>query len=556
MIRFCLVSLLSLGLCVPASGATTVTSRKTAVCVDDAEIKNGNWKIVPFGLKAAPCLYRLSTEEKAVKGATIIVEAKLKKGKATVFIGTASNVRQQYMKQLTLDMAGSNAGMYERVMPATSTIYVGVDALADTECQIKYEQVIPKTTTTKAANKLDGSQLVGIICGAIVAFTAIVATVTGIAFKLNKIKNQKKKEEKDNQDSKVAPAPTGQGPRSYARHPTMPTPISKAKESRRVSVAWQTSENKIARALLSAFESGWGSCAGVRLAVVAIDSAVVSGAEGGPTVFDVGVCDNVNTESSLDASTEFGVTMGLSSTKIYDVEDNGVGVTLKPHQSADNRTTSIQATQHGLVQLSRASTTQADDAPIAIFKPLSIGRTPRNVIVLKSSYLSVSGRHAEFRFAFVREGWSSDGLRKREARLHLSVADLDSTQGTSVFVRDDRGCVYRKELTDGLVARLDVPPCLRTSGIVSIASQHITDEHIEAYAGCRNTKVGPRLTVIGMQMGTVAFAFQSTQQQYAWDFVPPERHIIRPMTSERAPLPCIDQYLDAFLDKHDYVKML
>ena len=138
----------------PCAGATTVTSRKTAVCVDDAEIKNGNWKIVPFGLKPAPCLYRLSTEEKAVKGATIIVEAKLKKGKATVFIGTASNVRQQYMKKLPLDMAGSNAGMYERVIPATSTIYVGVDALADTECQIKYEQVIPKTTTTKAANKL------------------------------------------------------------------------------------------------------------------------------------------------------------------------------------------------------------------------------------------------------------------------------------------------------------------------------------------------------------------------------------------------------------------
>lgn len=178
--------------------------------------------------------------------------------------------------------------------------------------------------------------------------------------------------------------------------------------------------------------------------------------------------------------------------------------------------------------------------------------------MLKSTdrYLSVSGRHAQFQFTFVNQGWSSSGLSEEQARLHIHVTDLDSTQGTSLIVLDDRGYVYRKELSQEQTYRIDVPPPLRSSGVISVPNELVLEEHREHWGECTMTRLAPRLTVIGMQMGTVAFAFQCTKQHYAWDFVPPERGIIRPMTSERAPLPCVHQYLDAFLEKNDYVRML
>ena len=198
-----------------------------------------------------------------------------------------------------------------------------------------------------------------------------------------------------------------------------------------------------------------------------------------------------------------------------------------------------------------------EDATIDIFQPISIGRVPSNDIVVNSNYLSVSGRHAQFEFAFVKQGWSSAGVAEGSGKLRMSIKDLDSTQGTHLFVRDDRGQVYLKELTQGQAYRIDRPPPLRSSGVVSVPSQLVLEEHQARYGpSCVNTKLAPRLEVIGVQMGTVVFAFQSTKQPYAWDFVAPERGIIRPMTSERAPLPCVDQYLDYFFAKNDYVRLL
>lgn len=132
--------------------AAAARSRKTVLCVEFTEIKHGNWQLVPGGAQSTPCFHRLSTEEKVTKGATVIIEARVKAGKATVFIGTASNLRQQYAKKFVLDVAGCNHNKYERTMFETSTIYIGVDiAHSNTECEIKYEYMMLETTKTTAA---------------------------------------------------------------------------------------------------------------------------------------------------------------------------------------------------------------------------------------------------------------------------------------------------------------------------------------------------------------------------------------------------------------------
>ena len=123
----------------PCHGASGIRSRKTDECTEDIELKIGNWQRVPFGVQQPPCFYRLFSESKVSRGATVHIEARAKKGKATVLIGTASNVREQHMKKLSLDATGLDRDIYERTMSATRTIYIGVVALADTECEIKYE---------------------------------------------------------------------------------------------------------------------------------------------------------------------------------------------------------------------------------------------------------------------------------------------------------------------------------------------------------------------------------------------------------------------------------
>ena len=125
----------------PCHDAPVTRSRKSDACNEDTELKIGNWQSVPFGEQQPPCFYRLSSESKVSAGATVHIEARVKRGKATVFIGTASNVRQQHMKKLSLDVTGLDRDIYERKMSATRTVYIGVDALADTECEIKYEYV-------------------------------------------------------------------------------------------------------------------------------------------------------------------------------------------------------------------------------------------------------------------------------------------------------------------------------------------------------------------------------------------------------------------------------
>ena len=126
-------------------------------------------------------------------------------------------------------------------------------------------------------------------------------------------------------------------------------------------MAWQKNDNKIARALLSAFESDWTSCAGVRLRVVSCGSTITSAGDNDADqqFFDIGVSPEATAEPWADTSTSklFDTTLGLSSLKTFDVKEfpNGT-VALKPHDSTNRSRNqkSIEATEHGLAQLSRA----------------------------------------------------------------------------------------------------------------------------------------------------------------------------------------------------------
>ena len=366
--------------------------------------------------------------------------------------------------------------------------------------------------------------------------------------------------------------------------------------------------------LVAAFENNWSCCAGLRLAVVSHDttdgeatgSSTIAGDPQVHGYFDIGVCKDaskieaetshtVEEETTCETSpptrvarrsslyrdltqhrplhskraparglnavlATIGIGYGVAPEyhthwQEYDVTYSHGDVTLNPHDKSDCLyEKSIRASEAGLQQLSHMEGGAT----------VSIGRAENNDVVLPASNTTISRQHAQFRFAFVSRGWTdflvARRMRNGAARLKLSVTDLNSTAGTSVFVQDNRGRVYRKMLAPGEV----YPLCQdfeQWPKVCPVAPEDLIEQHraLKDLWGRPLTNIcpGQRLTIIGLGVGSMAFALQSTRQEYKWTYV--RTNVVqktRSTSCRTERLPCIDQYLDAFLDKEAFVRIL
>ena len=88
-------------------------------------ITEGRWNNVPF--QQQRCFYIFETSNEITKGTVVTINAKATKGKATVFVGTYSNVHDINDHTLTLDAEGTSEGNLKFTISAANTIYIGVE---------------------------------------------------------------------------------------------------------------------------------------------------------------------------------------------------------------------------------------------------------------------------------------------------------------------------------------------------------------------------------------------------------------------------------------------
>ena len=103
-------------------------------CVDFADLHEGMWQRVPSGL----CFHKFSSTEHIGPG-TLTVDARVTKGKATVFVSTQSNMRDGYQQKWTLDATGNFQAAHEEILVKSTNFHIGVaNSYADTVCEVKF----------------------------------------------------------------------------------------------------------------------------------------------------------------------------------------------------------------------------------------------------------------------------------------------------------------------------------------------------------------------------------------------------------------------------------
>lgn len=281
-------------------------------------------------------------------------------------------------------------------------------------------------------------------------------------------------------------------------------------------------------ALTEMFESKWHECAGVRLAVAS--EKLKSGVES----FDLGT--SVIGTHKVDIFDSWPVNRNKTNhnlQKPFVIEENELSFVPfnENNPGTPKRRVQVYASNVGLEQLQHLSS-----SPICIGS-VSVG----NDVVLDAKDSSVSRKHAEIHLEIGR-GWY--------------IVDVGSTQGTALLICDDRGILYRKVLGLKREYCLGHAPGLEEDGLVHIGAIHPDHTSITSWRGesVTRTNVGKRLTVIGIEFGTVVVALQSTRQQIEWRKKEPMMFL----TPQRPPvtLPCIDQYLDDFLQRNEYISLM
>ena len=118
------------------------------------ELIEGQWKSVPY--QQTQSFYLLKTGEVAA-GNTVSIRTEATKGKAVIFIGTQSDVRNNHKRKITLEVSRTFVDIFEIKLDITSTIYIGIEpSVADAACKVKYTIVkcAPSRATIAEGDRL------------------------------------------------------------------------------------------------------------------------------------------------------------------------------------------------------------------------------------------------------------------------------------------------------------------------------------------------------------------------------------------------------------------
>jgi hypothetical protein len=93
------------------------------------------WQRVPSGL----CFHKFTSTERIGAG-TLTVDARVTKGKATIFVSPTSNIRHSYKKKWTLDATGTSHATHEEILSKSTNLHIGVaNSHTDTVCEVKFK---------------------------------------------------------------------------------------------------------------------------------------------------------------------------------------------------------------------------------------------------------------------------------------------------------------------------------------------------------------------------------------------------------------------------------
>ena len=99
------------------------------------DLSRGHWHA--YRCSGHRCLYVLTTPAKIPGGQAIIIHAIATKGTVKVLVGTA--IKQNKIKQMTLDAAGHSDEIYELRVTSASQINITIDFIDPySACELKY----------------------------------------------------------------------------------------------------------------------------------------------------------------------------------------------------------------------------------------------------------------------------------------------------------------------------------------------------------------------------------------------------------------------------------